>query len=170
MTYQGPLLIREPELRWPIIILAAIITALIALVAAGLHYVAMNQPINFYSGPRLESALRPGEPEFEQVREQIEIAQLLGIEQVHPFNSLAVDLTATVRNSTGRTISGLEMRGAIVDAQNSTVRERTVMVIPARQAALEPGETIGVRVLLESISEDSERANMVLEVTGVRFD
>ena len=25
-----------------------------------------------YSGPRLSSALRPGEPEFEEVREQIE--------------------------------------------------------------------------------------------------
>jgi hypothetical protein len=170
MSYQGPLLIREPELRWPIVILAAIITALIALVAAGLHYVAMTQPINSYSGPRLERALRPGEPEFEQVREQIEIAQLLGTEEVHPFNSLAVDLTATVRNSTGRTICGLEMRGAIADAENSTVRERTVLVIPARQTALEPGETIGVRVLLESISKDSERTNMVLEVTGVRFD
>lgn len=170
MSYQGPLLIREPELRWPIIILAALITALLALVAAGLHYVAMTPPVNSYSGPRLVSALRPGEPEFEQVREQIEIAQLLGTEQVHPFNSLAVDLTATVRNNTGRTISGLELRGAIVDAQKSTVRERTVMVIPARQTALEPGEAIGVRVLLESIEKDSERADMVLEVTGVRFD
>ena len=170
MSYQGPLLIREPELRWPIIILAALITALLALVAAGLHYVAMTPPVNSYSGPRLVSALRPGEPEFEQVREQIEIAQLLGTEQVHPFNSLAVDLTATFRNNTGRTISGLELRGAIVDAQKSTVRERTVMVIPARQTALEPGEAIGVRVLLESIEKDSERADMVLEVTGVRFD
>ncbi|HKR61651.1 MAG TPA: hypothetical protein VJS64_18335 [Pyrinomonadaceae bacterium] len=170
MSYRGPLLVREPELRWPIVILAAVITTIIALVAAGLHYVAMTQPANSYSGPRLVSALRPGEPEFEQVREQIEIAQLLGIEQVHPFNSLAVDLTATVRNNTGRTINGLEMRGAIVDSQNSTLRERTVMVIPARQTALEPGEAIGVRVLLESINKDSERADMVLEVTGVRFD
>ena len=33
------------------------------------------------------------------------------------------------------------------------------MVIPARQTALEPGEAIGVRVLLESISKDSERAD-----------
>src|SRR6185437_10087596 len=170
MAYQGPQLIKEPELRWPIVILAAIITTIIALVAASLHYVAMNQPVNSYSGPRLSSALRPGEPEFEQVREQIEIAQLLGTEQVQPFNSLAINLTATVKNNTGRTISGLEMRGGIVDVQNSTVRERTVMVIPARQTALEPGEAIGVRVLLESISKDSERANMVLEVTGVRFD
>jgi hypothetical protein len=170
MSYQGPLLIREPELRWPIVILAAIITALIALVVASLYHVAMTQPVSSYSGPRLSSALRPGEPEFEHVREQIEIAQLLGTEQVHPFNSFAVDLTATVRNNTGRTISGLELRGAIVDAQNSTVRERTVMVIPARQLALEPGEAIGVRVLLEGISKDSERADMVLEVTGVRFE
>jgi hypothetical protein len=44
------------------------------------------------------------------------------------------------------------------------------MVIPARQTALEPGEAIAVRVLLESINKDSERADMVLEVTGVRFD
>ena len=170
MSYQSPLLIREPELRWPIVILAAVITTIIVLVAAGLHFVAMTRPVTSNSEPRLERALRAGELEFEQVREQIEIAQLLGMEQAHPFNSLAVNLTATVRNNTGRTISGLEMRGAIVDAQNSTVRERTVMVIPARQTALEPGESIGVRVLLESIRNDSERADMVLEVTGVRFD
>jgi len=62
------------------------------------------------------------------------------------------------------------MRGAIVDTQNSTVRERTVMIIPLRQTALEPGEAIGVRVLLENISKDSERADMLLEVTGVRFE
>ena len=170
MAYQGPQLIKEPELRWPIVILAAIITTIIAVVAAGLHYVATTQPVNSYSGPRLTSALRPGEPEFDEVREQIEIAQVLGTEQIHPFNGLAVDLTATLRNNTGRNISGLEIRGAIVDAQNSTLRERRVLVIPARQTALEPGEAIGVRVLLEGIGNDSDRANMVLEVTGVSFD
>jgi hypothetical protein len=170
MSYRGPLLIKEPELRWSIIILAAIITTVIALLVTGLYYASIKQPGTSHSGPRLLGALRPGEPEFEQIREQIEVAQLLGTEQIHPFNSLAVDLTATIRNNTGRTISGLEMRGAIVDGQNLTVRERTVMVIPARQTALEPSEAIGVRVLLENINKDSERANMVLEVTGVRFD
>lgn len=170
MPYQAPQLIREPELRWPIVILAAIITTVIALVAAGLHYATNNQPVNSYSGPRLSSAFRPGEPEFEQVREQIEIAQLLGTEHIHPFNIYGVDLTATVRNNTGRTINGLEVRGAIVGAHNTTLRERTVMVIPARQTALEPGEAIGVRVLLEGIGKDSERTDMVLEVTGVRFE
>lgn len=39
-AYRGPTLIAEPELRWPILILAAVITALLAIFAAGLYYVA----------------------------------------------------------------------------------------------------------------------------------
>jgi hypothetical protein len=89
---------------------------------------------------------------------------------VHPFNNLVLELMATVRNKTGRIISGLEMRGVILDAQNSTVRERTVVVISARQTVLEPDEAINVRILLESISKDSDRAHIVLEITGIRFD
>ena len=41
MTYRGPMLIAEPKLRWPIVLLAAVITALLAILAAGLYYVAM---------------------------------------------------------------------------------------------------------------------------------
>jgi hypothetical protein len=44
MSYQGPMLIREPELRWPIVVLAAIVTAAIALLAGVLYYLALTQP------------------------------------------------------------------------------------------------------------------------------
>lgn len=40
MSYQGPVLIKEPELRWPILLIAAVITAALALLAAALHFVA----------------------------------------------------------------------------------------------------------------------------------
>lgn len=33
MSYRGPMSIKEPELRWPIVLLAALITAVIALLA-----------------------------------------------------------------------------------------------------------------------------------------
>ena len=171
MSYQGPVLIREPDIRWPIVILAALITTLIALIVAGMHYVAMNQPfVKPYSGPYLERALRPGEPAFEQVRGQIEVDQLVGTESLQPFNGLAVNLTAKVKNNTERTINGLEMRGAILDGQNSSVNERTVVVIPARQTVLEPGEAISVHILLDGISKNSERAYPMMEVTAVSFD
>lgn len=169
MSYQGPMLIREPELRWPIVMVAALVTTVIAVLAAGLYYV--TQPIVTPNlAPALERALYSGQPEFEQFREQIVIEQVVGKEKVHPLNSLAVEITAVVKNNTGRKISGLEMRGAIRDARNSTVRERTVVVIPARQTILEPDEAINVRILLDSIDKDSDRAHAVMEVTGIRFD
>ena len=42
IAYRGPTLITEPELRWPILLLAAAITALLAMLTAGLYYVAMT--------------------------------------------------------------------------------------------------------------------------------
>jgi len=62
------------------------------------------------------------------------------------------------------------MRGAIQDAQNSVVRERTVVVIPTRQTILEADEAINVRILLESIDKDSDRAHPVMELAAIRFD
>jgi len=40
MSYRGPILIKEPELRWPIVLLAALITGVIALLVVVMHYVA----------------------------------------------------------------------------------------------------------------------------------
>lgn len=171
IAYRGPTLIKEPELRWPILILAAVITTLLAISTAGLYYLAMTQSdVSSFIEPRLEGALQPGQPEFEEFRQHIAIEQLVGTEKVHPFDTLAVAMTATVRNNTGRTISGLELRGAILDSKNSSVRERTVVVIPLRQKILVSGEAINTRILLESIDKDSDRAHLVLEVTAMRFD
>ena len=171
IAYRGPMLIAEPELRWPIVLLAAAITTLLALLTAGLYYVAMTRPdVNYHKEPRLEGALQPGQPEFEEFRRHIAIEQLVGTEKVHPFDTLAVAMTATVRNNTGRNISGLELRGAILDRTNTNVRERTVLIIPRQQKILESGEAINTRILLESIDKESDRAHLVMEVTAVRFD
>ena len=45
MTYLGPTLIKEPELRWPIVVLAGIFTTLIGLLVTILYYVVMTQPL-----------------------------------------------------------------------------------------------------------------------------
>jgi hypothetical protein len=50
------------------------------------------------------------------------------------------------------------------------VGERTLIVVPAQQATLKPDETVSVRVLLEGIKPEAERANTRLEVTGLRFE
>lgn len=171
MSYQSRMLIRDQELRWPTVLVAAIITGAIPLLGTGMLYVAIRQPyVNPNAVPSLERALRPGDSEFNRFRKQISIEHLMCTEKVDPLGDLAMNLSAIVRNSTGRTITGLELRGMIVDSQNSAVVERTVVIIPVRQTALEPDEAINVRILLEGINPDSERAHMLLEVAALRFD
>jgi hypothetical protein len=115
MSYQGPMLIREPELRWPLILVAAVITTLIVLVTAGVMHLSLTLS---YERPvierRLEGALGPEMPGFEQLREKIVIEQLVAMEAPRPPNDLAVEISGSLRNATNRTISGLEMRGAVL--------------------------------------------------------
>ena len=171
MSYQGPMLIKEPELRWPVVMIAAIISVLIAVIVAGLHYVAMNQrSFTSYSAPQPAWTLRTGQPEFEQHRKDIVLSQILGRERLYPFNNLTVELTAVVTNRSNRVISGLEMRGAILDTKNSIVQQQTVTIVPGQQKLLEVDETITVRVLLKRMGQHSDRSHKVLEVTGISFD
>lgn len=169
MSYQKPMLIREPDLRWPIYLMAALITA--ALVIIGIMLYEMSRPSTYLRiEPQLEGALRPGAAEFEDLRGGIVVEQPVGMEKLHPMNERVIELTSTVRNNTGRTILGLEMRGAVFDAQSAVLRERTVVVIPARQTALEPEEAISVRILLEDLNPEAERAGVLMEVTGVNVE
>lgn len=171
MSYRGPMLIREPELRWPVVLMAGLVTALIMLLTAGALHLTLTKPsVRPAPPPRLEGALRPEMPEFERLREQIIFEQLTATEAPRPLNDFAVEMRATVRNATDRTLSGLEVRGRVVNAQMSVVRERTVLVIPARQTALEPGEAIVVRILLEGIRPEAGRAGALMEVTALRLD
>jgi hypothetical protein len=171
MSYQGPMLIREPELRWPVILAAGIITTFIVLVTAGAVHLSTTKPyVRPDARPRLEGALRPGMPEFERLREKIIVEQLTAAEAPGPPSDFAVEVNATVRNTTDRTLSGLEMRGLIVDERMSVVRERSVVVIPSRQTALESGEAIRVRILLDDVRPDDSRSGMLMEVTAIRID
>ena len=164
-------MIREPAPRWPVILVAGVITTFIALVTAGALHLTLTKPAARPAvQPRLDGALRPEMPEFERFREKIIVEQQTATEAPRPLNDFAVEMKAVVRNATGRTLSGLEMRGRVFDAQMSIVRERTVVVIPARQTALEPGEAVGVRILLEGVRPEAERAGVLMEVTALRMD
>jgi hypothetical protein len=75
-------------------------------------------------------------------------------------------LQTTARNFTGKTITGLEIRGAVVDHDGKPVKQRTVVVIPGRQAELDPNKTMRVAILLDGFTDEDDRANIKMEVTG----
>jgi hypothetical protein len=171
MTYRGPTLITEPEIRWPVILVAVAITTLIVLAAAGIIRLSAARPhVGRAVETRLEGAIRQESPDYEMLSGQL-VVELLVAKQAHRTpGGGAVEINATVRNATGRTVTGLELRGAVLDAMSSPLRERTVVVVPTRQSALEPGEAINVSIMLEGVRPKAEGSVPLMEVTGVKFE
>ncbi|MDX6692438.1 MAG: hypothetical protein QOF02_41 [Blastocatellia bacterium] len=121
---------------------------------------------------RLEGALRAGSPEFEQAKKFIGVDEPEATEGNRVVGDVVMTLTTTARNFTGRTISGLEMRAAVVDLEGKPIKERFVIVVPnnARNIIeLEPNKTLPVSVTIEGFSKSDVRANIQMEVTGVKF-
>jgi hypothetical protein len=81
-----------------------------------------------------------------------------------------MNLQTIAHNFTGRTLTGLEVKGTVVDHQGKPVKERTLVVLPnGQQAELEPNRAMIVMVRLEGFIDADDRANIKMEVTGFRF-
>lgn len=154
--------------RW-IYVAAGVVTLVLALLVLAKFQWASQPPAAVAEQPRLDGALRAGTAEFDELRSRIVVEKPQASAAQRALGDKVVELTASVRNETGRTINGLELRGAVLDSRGTAVRERTVIVVPAQQAALAPGETMNVRIVLEGVDPGSDRAETNVEVTGVKL-
>jgi hypothetical protein len=114
--------------------------------------------------------LRAGMPGFEQYRRLINVEGLKATQSSWEPGVFVTELTAVVRNSTGQTISELEMRGVVFNERREPVGERTVSVIPEQRVSLEPNGTMKARILIEGLPRRAHRKGIDMEVTGIRFE
>jgi hypothetical protein len=125
--------------------------------------------------PRLENALRADSPEFAQWRDRIAIDYIVDndtLDSVSAIGGRTLTPQPTVRNFTGRTISGLELKATAVDLNGQPVRERTMIVIPnvfTGQRELEPNRFAKVTIPIEGFKKEDAPATVKIELTGVRF-
>jgi len=136
---------------------------------AGLFYLLMRASGGGTVEPTLENAIRAGAPEFEQYRSRIVLDDPEADEAKRALGDIVMSLHTTARNFTGRTIDGLEVKAAVVDHQGNPVKQRTVVVIPAKQAELQPNKTMLIQVMLDGMTESDDRANIKMETTAFRF-
>jgi len=148
-----------------------IVVAVIAAVAiAGLFYFLMRATGGGSVEPTLEGAIRSGSPEFAASQPKIFLDPPEAYESKRALGDIVMNLQTTVRNFTGRTLSGLEIKGMVVDHQGKSVREHTVVVLPNnQQTELEPNRTMPVQVRLEGMTDKDDRANIKMEVTAFKF-
>ncbi|HET6862683.1 MAG TPA: hypothetical protein VFH91_06535, partial [Pyrinomonadaceae bacterium] len=156
--------VETTESRRTLIILVAIAAA---VVIALFFYWLMRAGSGPVGGDvSLQGAIRPGSAEFDQYKDKIVLDTPEADEAKRALGDIVMSLHTTVRNFTGKTLSGLEVRAAVVDHQDKAVKERTVVVIPTRQRELGPNKTMTVSVMLEGMTDTDDRANIRMQVTG----
>jgi hypothetical protein len=157
----------ETESRKTLIIVVAVAAA---VVIALFFYLLMRAGGSSGSGePTLQGAIRAGSPQFDQYKPQIVLDDPEATEAKRALGDIVMTLVTTVRNLSGKTLNGLEIRAAVVDYNGKAVKERTVVVIPTRQPELPPNKTMQVPITLEGMTDTDARANIKMEITALKF-
>jgi flagellar basal body-associated protein FliL len=152
--------------RRKLIIIVAVIAALIIAV---FFYFLMRASGGGQPEPTLSNAIRAGSPQFAEFAPRIVLDDPEADQADRALGDIVMTLRTTVRNLTNRTINGLEIRASVVDHQGQAVKQRTVVVIPARRAELDPNRTMPVEISLEGMTDKDDRANIKMEVVGFTF-
>lgn len=125
---------------------------------------------------KLEGGLRAGSPEFEKYRELIKLDEVDSEYSNNLTGSVEMSLATTVRNFTGRTINGLEMKASVTDLDGKPIKERTTVVIPSGVVSeLENNETARTPIRIPGfVGSDKDRieggqARTKMEVTAIKF-
>jgi len=145
------------------------VAAIAAVLIGGFFYLLLRRTMAPSAPPTLEAAIRPGSADWDKYSKLIARDDPEADEAKRALGDTVMTLHSTVRNFTGRTIVGLEVRGAVVDHDGKPVKERTVVMIPGRQSELEPNKTMKVSIMLEGFTENDDRANIKLEVVGFKL-
>ena len=158
--------IPDEKPRRTVVIIVAIIAAVII---GGFFYFLLRRTVAPAAPTMLEGAVRTGSPDFDAYRPKISLDKPEASQATNVLGGFQMTLETTVRNFTGRTINGLELRAAVLTSEGKVLKDRTVVVIPTRRPELEPNKTMFVTVNIEGMKEDDDRASLWMEVTGFRF-
>ncbi|HEX8424546.1 MAG TPA: hypothetical protein VF634_14155 [Pyrinomonadaceae bacterium] len=156
--------------RRKIFIGAAIVSAL--LIAALVFWATRSGPSGPIQQPQLAGAIRADSPEFAQIRERLIVdfnPDDHALESTRAVGDVVINMTPKVRNFTGRTVNGLELQATVVDLGGNPVQQRTIIAIPNRQPELEHNKVMEVPIRMEGFQKDDVRANIRIELTGVKF-
>jgi len=149
--------------------LIIVVAVAAAVVIALFFYVLMRAGGGGSGEPTLQGAIRPGSPEFDKYKAGLVLDDPEAFEAKRALGDTVMTLKTTMRNLTGKTMNGLEIYAAVVDHQGKPVRDRSVVVIPTRQPELAPNKTMDVAIELAGFKDTDDRANIKMQIAGVKF-
>lgn len=142
----------------------------IAVVAVVLIMVSMKPSTQQIQVAALEGAFLEGSPEFEKYTKKIVCETDLDNTQQSPtgLGTIMMSIRGKIRNITGKTLTGLELKVGVIDTFGNMVKEKTVVVIPKEVERLEHSGVMPVQVVIEGFNKDDDRANIRWKVTAIK--
>jgi hypothetical protein len=121
---------------------------------------------------QLEGAVREGTPEFEALTKRIVIQTDENNTMQSPtgMGTITMFIAGKIRNFTGKTLTGLEIKVTVVDQLEKPVKEKTLTVVPNQMERFETNQTMPVRVMIEGFSKDDDRAMIRWKVTAIKTE
>jgi hypothetical protein len=120
------------------------------------------------SQPSLPDASRAGSPEFEAYRQLIHIeSEPEGSENL--LGQVLVAVKGILRNRGDRTLTGVEVRAVVLDADGNQIGDRIATPVPRQRPQLGPGESMLVQVRVDNVPAGANPVAARLELSGLRF-
>lgn len=155
------------KLIWTIMIVAALIIGGLAT------WFALTSAPSVANEPRLENAVRAGDKDFDYYKQRIAIEPNVDFSQDMQSISggLSMKLVAVVRNFTGKTITGLEVVGSVVDKNGNVVKEKNAIVIPTNVIqSLDNNKSTPITIFIDGFDKKDDRANIKFRLNAVRVE
>lgn len=132
--------------------------------------VAMQRPsMDEQEAAVLADAYRDGSPQFEEITKDIIISTGDNtVQYANAFGGISMQIVGNIRNKGERTINGLEVKAAVVDQFNQTVKDKNVLVVPRQREVLAPGDSIPITLTIDGFKREDDRANIRWKVTAIR--
>lgn len=152
-------------------LLAALAIAAIVVIAV-IGIISLKPSMQEVEKQALEGAYREGTPEFAAYTKKIaaETDENRTTQSPTGLGTVVMSIGGNIRNITGKTLTGLELKVGVVDSFGKILKEKTLIVIPKQAERLDNNQTLPVQVLVEGFSKEDDRANIRWKVTAIKVE
>lgn len=153
-------------------VLIAALTAAVLAVVAVIALLSLKPSAVQVEQEALEGAFREGSPEFQTYTKRIvaETNEDATTKSPTAMGTVMMSIGGNIRNFTGKTLTGLELKVGVVDPFGELLRERDIIVIPKQRESLENNQTMPVRVIIEGFDPKADIANIRWKVTAIKIE
>lgn len=120
----------------------------------------------------MEGAVREDSPAFAEMTKRIiaENDPEKTWESPVGTGTIMMNIAGRIKNYSGKTINGLEIKVSVLDSFKKPVKEKTLIIVPTQQSTLPPGGTMDVVVRMEGFAQDDDRARIQWKVTAIKTE